>query len=530
MDNYYIHAHISNYNRWGISQTGGEGNGNELANIEKYFQSQRTQFLKSLPKNKTIPQELKDLEEQLTLLLDADSSDTEIQQERELLEQLLSESAKKSIKLGEYGSVESLRHKITDAKIQYISSDTNNKNYMTWNQLQTQYNKIIETVKSLKQSNQAKDVLGVNYNKLMKAAKNFENFYKELEKQSKDNGGWGKTKRIAIYKNKGIYKQLCTIAEILALPSTTTIGNVVELGGLICVGNGLGYTGKKLEEWVKKEISKGSNGMWQGNVKQKITIDTSELSKIFNENELKDAFSLESSNNGLMHKIDIKTGAAVESQGKSDLTISINTDVTYPISMKNYYLSKDGYMSLVSNTSLLALLQKVNLDFIAHFLNVTSQHTVWKNKAGDFQDNDNSPIAQQAYRAAFRALRVILLYYAMAGRPNGNQAEYILINDSSGKSKNQVKIIDINELVRTYAGNDLSDIDGRMSVILDEEPIYNYVTSRNKRWQNVWIGQENAFNKEEAIARSKDVYKNFYNHQVKVKINTSIIRNDYLNK
>lgn len=144
----------------------------------------------------------------------------------------------------------------------------------------------------------------------------------------------------------------------------------------------------------------------------------------FNLKNFDNKFLTQEFKNGL-----IKTAA---SQGKIDVQINWEGE-KLGISAKNVNLN-NNYVTLVSGTNLLYLLQDEDTSYVNHLLNILASHSISSEMSQKEKNNEENKIAtiQGMRPAAIRELRLILFYKALTGAINGRKpANLFIVNDSS---------------------------------------------------------------------------------------------------
>ena len=133
-------------------------------------------------------------------------------------------------------------------------------------------------------------------------------------------------------------------------------------------------------------------------------------------------------------------------QEKIDVDLLWNNSFV-PTSIKNVNLSSGFNVHIVSNTSLLYLIQDSNQnDFINHYLNVVSTHN------GTFAFDRY--ITGIKYIQAQNAMKLLILYKALSGKTADRQAASIfIVNDNSNSGLNSIQVYDIPSLVIKAAEN-----------------------------------------------------------------------------
>lgn len=179
------------------------------------------------------------------------------------------------------------------------------------------------------------------------------------------------------------------------------------------------------------------------------------------------------------------------SQGKVDVQMTWNNkDIN--ISAKNVNL-KNRYVQLLSNSSLLNLLQEEDPNFINHALNILASHP--RGEKGNLDIVAMRP-------EIIEELRLIILYKALTGDVNGRtSANLFVVNDNqTGK----VKVHDIYDIINKSKDN-LS-----RSVAIKGMAVSNFKAFRNQD-----IG--------DSRARISDLLADVHSRKISVGLNTNLL-------
>lgn len=120
-------------------------------------------------------------------------------------------------------------------------------------------------------------------------------------------------------------------------------------------------------------------------------------------------------------------------QGKIDIFVDLNGEKV-GASLKNYNLSSTNtafnYITLVSNTNLLYILQDLGSIFVNHYLNLNAQHRTARN-------NVREKIDESKRKESLDALRAIILAKGLTGNMyKRNSADLFILNDNqTGKTR-----------------------------------------------------------------------------------------------
>lgn len=119
---------------------------------------------------------------------------------------------------------------------------------------------------------------------------------------------------------------------------------------------------------------------------------------------------------------------------------------TIPASIKNVNLFSGYDVHLVSNTSLLYLIQDMDTNFVNHYLNVVATHNESSSMDGY--------ISSQMYHSAQQVMKLLILYKAISGKTYGRQsASIFIVNDNSKSGIESIKIYDIPSLIVEASNN-----------------------------------------------------------------------------
>ena len=161
------------------------------------------------------------------------------------------------------------------------------------------------------------------------------------------------------------------------------------------------------------------------------------------------------------------------SQGKVDVELKWHSK-TAKISAKNVNLSNNRWVHIVSGSSLLFLLQDININFVNHFLNLIVEHDdAEKDKGlGSFIENKKELIMQEVI--------LILFYKALTGDNYGrSSANIFAINDNSNKYG--VRVFNMDNIIQKVVNN--KGMTSLISIKNNENQKLNMVKLQNK-WIN----------------------------------------------
>lgn len=192
------------------------------------------------------------------------------------------------------------------------------------------------------------------------------------------------------------------------------------------------------------------------------------------------------------------------SQQKIDVEIRKDDEFVEPlkISAKNVNLFSGKDVHIVSESPLLVLIQNEDPNFINHYLNVTAAHPK------DDSKNDASQIA-----AAHETMKILLLYKGLSGDLIGREAANIFVYNNN--KTEQSKVVDIYTLVKEA----VKDIDNSFSVTANENDLSNI------RYENDWIYAEDFLNG--SHARINNLIFTLHQQKVNVALKPQFLLNKF---
>lgn len=288
-----------------------------------------------------------------------------------------------------------------------------------------------------------------------------------------------------------LIEQINTLVELLLSPSLAGLnGDIGEYTAIIAdiiINKNLLLAKENIKEEIIKEAKKIQNTTVTGKASENSLSITSlkSLGSMFNIDE-----------GDLMSHITENSRGDGNSQNKIDVIFhNKENKKTSGISVKNYNLSNNYYLKMVSQTPFSNILNE-EPEFAAHYLNIVASRTKieeGKSKYYSFTNKMNSiPSEDKPYSQYFieanNTLKILALLPAMGGFTGRNKADYILVNDNS-KTGGGVKLLSINEVIREILNRDTRKA---ISLKIDGKNI-NALT-RKHLWKNEWVGDDNGPN------------------------------------
>lgn len=534
----YIHYHYINYMRYGINKT--DGSQPPIWNIPAYFNGVKTRLIKQIKAEANhetydkakIQNELDTLQNLMEEVQNVNSRKTavkEFQQEYlKSIEEVFNKSAGQAITLA--GQAITKREKINYTKVQknaltYIKNFDANKTtgsieVNTLYKLLTSFNKLISI--NGNDGNEIGQIINSYYDTIITELKDLTGHSLKSLINSGNRKGFKNAVEPITGKN-GIPKStIKDILDMIALAKSAISYNYSQITGTHgealteLMTSVLGYTGNKeinkienlTTEEIKTVISKIKLGKGEGGKvngiylnpgveinTQLIKIDDKELERYFKNND---------------GTVEIRMG-----QQKVDLTLNLKKDNEVGLSIKNYNLSNNTWITLVNRTPLTTILFDQGENFTNHFLNVYNKHETSHGKS--FKDVGVRYIAEQL-DIAIDVLRLLGYKTALEGVGVRQKAKYILINDNS---TGRVRIIGVKELLKRAMELQESDNAG-MNFHINN---YNIRQLRVKDLpSNKWGNKEGTQGVQERITK---LVAEAHAQKVHIALNPVMIRNNY---
>lgn len=524
--NYYIHYYYTNYLRYGIEES---GDNIKHFDIAKFLHQQHNDFKSKIEQVKRKELDKNYIEKYETLyaqILAPSSSNNSIAQEGnkvlfKMLEQEYENIDKVLIKEG--GQVNlSPEQKADQAKkraiikkqevlnkIKLQETATNHRIDTIENSLSTIYAYARQYMSS------ARD--GLSYQEIKRAVTDIEkeiknismnakNFSVDLRQKSSIQAAFkpcleylaeieGNKKIIS--HNTSLITMINNLIELMSSPTVSAIAcDIGEYTALIAaaamqeeasniVNNNLMQTVQSIKSDVLIADTREKS-----NTNQKLY----DFANLFNikETDFEIVTTQKRDNNGSQTKIDIKLNDS-------------NNDVG--ISVKNYNLSNNSYISLVGDTPFVSLLSE-EPEFAAHYLNIVNAHDYTlggkKGKGKEYVGGSSF----SSYRSkANEVLKMYSLLPALKGYSDRQNVDYVLINDNSRSDINSVKLIHIYDIIREIVNN--RNITNNISMKVGGKSIGQLGISQI--WKNEWQGDRNlpdmASSKQRIVKLLADVHK-----------------------
>ena len=194
------------------------------------------------------------------------------------------------------------------------------------------------------------------------------------------------------------------------------------------------------------------------------------------------------------------------SQNKVDVTVKWKTnagnEILLPISAKN--IQSSGQIKILSDSSLLFLIQDENADFINHYLNLVSVNST-----------SNVPNLTDNKQEAINTLRLTLLYKAMAGSQLKGMQASIFISNLRGR----VYVHRITDVIDSITNQNTTQLKTTGITGLNDEQIGDFVKA------NRWEGKKDILDDQSAQMRITHLLNHIHATKISVAISQSIIKN-----
>ena len=194
------------------------------------------------------------------------------------------------------------------------------------------------------------------------------------------------------------------------------------------------------------------------------------------------------------------------SQNKVDVTVKWKTnagnEILLPISAKN--IQSSGQIKILSDSSLLFLIQDENADFINHYLNLVSVNST--SNVLNLTDNKQE---------AINTLRLTLLYKAMAGSQLKGMQASIFISNLRG----QVYVHRITDVIDSITDQNTMQLKTTGIRGLNDEQIGDFVKA------NSWEGKKDILDDQSAQMRITHLLNHIHATKISVAISQSIVKN-----
>jgi hypothetical protein len=218
-----------------------------------------------------------------------------------------------------------------------------------------------------------------------------------------------------------------------------------------------------------------------------------------------------------------KVSVDKKGQGKTDVIIEINENGVKKLShlsVKNYNLTNKHYVTMGTYSSLLLMLQQIaeygGGDLVNHWLNITSTH----HGSPDSRrfGKDNSLLPSDWYLESHNAMKAILTVLCAGGL--NKEIDYLVVNNNHfmAGSKNQVKIIPINNVITYLINAKLENMQHIVSVKTGKDKLMNMSSDGKNLWRNEWSGGQ-VRDKDEAKKRISLLLAELHSINMKASLN-----------
>ena len=428
----YVHYSSQGYAKYGIAKSG------DIPKKDTYiFTKFKQKFLRDIKaeENKAMSAaERKLLQRKINMILnpnvDRSQTNNMIAQIQNELERFAIEQAQKSgsnalvnFSTGDVSLQRAQAYVLSQkAKILSLIDAESNKMSVTREKIESRIKNIQDLAKLIKNNT---DKITVE-----KQIKDITEQYKNIIADTANLRG---TKQLALTQDvKSLAQQ---IDMLLAAFDGTTVNNIIKGDFFEYLTALTPLVGQQIATDELSETLKKFAATKVGDMRSTVDIDTSYFDKSI------DFKALAIDNKGWKYSKDGQIfGTIMPTQEKIDVKLSWQGR-TVPTSIKNVNLSSGFDVHVVSNTSLLYLIQDANSDdFINHYLNVVAKH----NDSYRFDQY----ISTALYRQAQSAMKLLVLHRALTGKTGKRQAASIfLVNDNSKSGIDSIKVFDIPELI-----------------------------------------------------------------------------------
>lgn len=434
----YIHYTSKGYATYGVAKF--RETPKQDIDIFKKFKTKFLQQIQSEQNKAMSPNERLELRKKLSQILDPDVDRTDenniISQIQNELEILVQNQAQKSranaivdFSTGDV-SLKQAQSIALNKKAQVLSQIelTTNQSYITKATIDSRIKNIQNNIALIKSD--------TDKNTVKKQIQEIEEEYNAIQKDIANLRGSSQ-----LHLTDKVKSLISNINSLLAAFSGTVINNIIkgdfmEYAVALSPLVGMNITQSETQKIIK-ELEKTKMGDARSTVKINADLFVDDI----------DFEALAIKSKGWRYDKNKKVFATImPTQEKIDVNLSWN-NTFIPTSIKNVNLSSGYDVHIVSNTSLLYLIQDSNEDdFINHYLNVVAIH----NDNYSFDGN----ITTTRYTQAQNAMKLLILYKALSGKTAGRQAASIfIVNDNSKTSINSIQVYDIPSLVYKAANN-----------------------------------------------------------------------------
>lgn len=420
----YIHLNAKNYNRYGITRKTPQ---------EKYNFNQQKQNVKSKMNFAQI-QDKKSLEDALNSIFDKkDNSNVNTIQIRKEIENILNDFYQES--LGKINwKTGNIQSKITNSKNITQKSIQTAKDQQSI-ELKTILKRVraIETLRNNIKSQEERKELTNKINQIYEELNYILTGSKRGMLTKLKNSSLNKIQNKLVNLNnpqtEGLVTTINTLLKTYAAVPAVNLqkGDLFEYMIALAPAVARTKSGDELEKFIKQMKN---NVVGSSRSKIEINFDKNNFSQNINLNNLELKGYVVSENGRTAYTFK-------PSQEKIDVMLEWDNKI-YPISAKNINLKSGFNISVLSNSSLLYLLQDENPDFVNHYFNIIGTH------------QDSVPIDANI-SMAHDMMKYTLLFKALTGQTyNRDNAEIFIINDNS---TGRVKVFNIGELIEKASSN-----------------------------------------------------------------------------
>ena len=414
----YIHYTAKGYEEHGITKKG----------TFQTWNSQRNEIIKkaaSLRTNLT-PSDKEELEEVLNSLLRPAADNSMVEKARKEVEKIMIESFEDKAKEINWdtGNIEWSKKRSDTLTTLHRHRNENGQLEINLKEMLDKVNKLMEIIAKQAKVESNGKVLSLECKKLARLAKQVQD---RMDGNLKKNGWiYGLTASKNILTDEQVIKYLNSLIETYAAHPAINLQKGTAFEAMIAMAPFVAQ-GMAAEE-AAKQI--------KGNVKEQVTIEPSNFSS--------DYISI----NGPDNNYTIRTSGSV-AQGKVDVKLIWNNKIT-KISAKNVNLGNPyAQIHILSGSSLMYLIQDMDHDYVNHFLNLQTEHSVLNSKGGYKKVPKN--YFGEKRKLIMQEMKLYLFYKALSGDNYKRKAvDLFVINDNS---KGEVRVYSIEDIVNKVIYN-----------------------------------------------------------------------------
>lgn len=418
----YVHYYAGDYDRYGISKNFSTSS----EDGDRIMQAYKTQKLNMIKKTKKQSINKKQIQEDLNMILSGE--DTSNERIKEIQKYITNEINKEAIRYGAKGvninystgqvTAQALESYILTAEAKLTDKIKRTEKFFRVSTLESRIKSIEENIKLISGETTQEQV-----------KKQIESITKTLEDLKKDTGN---TEKKIMVNNKALslVDQINDIIQKFNAKKTINLlkGEFWEYVIALSPYIGAEYLGKSLDDFAANKMgdARSSKMIKLNNFAKDI-----DISKIFGVK----GWTLDDGG-----QVALTTG---KSQDKVDVELYIKEGKSISVSAKNVNLASGYDVHLVTNTSLLYLLQDEDPEYINHYLNIMATHC------------DDDGYITSLRQLATNTTKIILLYKALAGGFGVKKVELFILNNNSATNKDSIKIYEVADLI-DYAAKNLN--------------------------------------------------------------------------